>query len=443
VAALGATTQRGGVVRYRSIMAAVVAVAVTALSVSACKSSNNSGGGGTTGASGGGGGGGGSKTLTISTDLPMQGESADASKDTIRAINVYLNQINHKAGNYTISLKTYDDSTAAAGKWDEATCANNAQAHVANTNEVAVMGTYNSGCAKIQVPVLNAAPMLMISHANTNPGLTKKWDPGEPDKFYPSGKRNYARVITTDDYQGSAAADFASKDLKLKKCFVLNDNETYGQGVAQAFIDRAKTDGITILGNKAWDAKQPSYAAIFQNIKSMNPDCIYLGGIYDNNGGQLVKDKVSVLGDNTKVKFLAPDGFTGYPDLDKQPQAQGMYMTFAGLSTDQLVKGGGAAAQLISAYKQKYGSDPRTNYALYGVAAVQVILAAIAKSDGTRQSVVDQVFSGSGIDIPASQSVLGKEIKIDPQTGDTNNKDISVLLMKNNQESYFKAQPVT
>ena len=429
--------------RYRSIMAAVVAVAVTALSVTACKSSKSSSGGGTTGSTTAGGGGGSAKTLTISTDLPMQGASADASTDTIRAIQLYLDQINHKAGNYTIQLKTYDDSTAAAGKWDEATCANNAQAHVANTNEVAVMGTYNSGCAKIEVPVLNAAPMLMISHANTNPGLTKKWDPGEPDKYYPSGKRNYARVVTTDDYQGAAAADFASQDLKVKRVFVLNDNETYGQGVATAFVNRAKTDGLTILGNKAWDAKQPSYAAIFQNIKTMNPDMIYVGGIYDNNGGQLVKDKVSVLGDNNKVKFMAPDGFVGYPQLRAQPQAQGMYLSFAGLSTEQLIKGGGAGAQLISAYKQKYGSEPRTDYALYGVAAVQAILAAISKSDGTRQGVINQVFSGSGIDIPASQSVLGKEIKIDPQTGDTNNKDISILLEKNGQDSYLKAQPVT
>ena len=429
--------------RYRSIMAAVVAVAVTALSLTACKSSKSSSGGTTGSTSAGGGGGGSAKTLVISTDLPMQGASADASTDTIRAIQLYLDQVNHKAGNYTIQLKTYDDSTAAAGKWDEATCANNAQAHVANTNEVAVMGTYNSGCAKIEVPVLNAANMLMVSHANTNPGLTKKWDPGEPDKFYPNGKRNYARVITTDDYQGSAAADFASQDLKVKKCFVLNENETYGQGVAEAFINRAKTDGIQILGNKAWDAKQPSYAAIFQNIKTMNPDCVYFGGIYDNNGGQLVKDKFSVLGDNSKVKLLAPDGFTGYPDLDKQPQSQGMYMSFAGLATSELTKNGGAAQQLITAYKQKYGSDPRTNYALYGVAAVQAVLAAIAKSDGTRESVTNQVFTGSGIDIPASQSMLGKEIKIDPQTGDTNNKDISILLMKNNQETYLKGQPVT
>ena len=427
--------------RYRSIMIATLTVALTALSLSACKSSGN-GGNNTNNPSGGGGGGGGGKTLVISTDLPMQGESHDASTSTIDAINLYLDQVNHKAGGYTIQLKTYDDSTAAKGAWDEATCANNAQAHVANANEVAVMGTYNSGCAKIEVPVLNAAPMLMVSHANTNPGLTKAWDPGEPDKYYPSGARNYARVITTDDYQGAAAAQFAAHDLKVKRCFVLNDNQTYGQGVAKAFIDEAKNQGITILGNKAWDVKQPSYTAIFQNIKSQNPDCVYLGGIYDNNGGQVVKDKVSVLGDNTKVRLLGPDGFTGYPNLDKQAQAQGMYMTFAGLSTSELVKGGGAAEKLITAYKAKYGKDPASNYALYGVAAVQVILAAIAKSDGSRKGINDQVFGGEGIDIPKEQSVLGKEIKIDPKTGDTNNLDISVLFMKNNVEGFFKAQPV-
>ncbi len=111
---------------------------------------------------------------------------------------------------------------------------------MANASIVAVMGTYNSGCAKIIVPILNQdpdGPMLMVSHANTNVGLTKTWDPGEPEKYYPTGKRNYARVVTTDDYQGRAAAQFMAKDLGVKKCYVLNDNQTYGQGVAKAFDD--------------------------------------------------------------------------------------------------------------------------------------------------------------------------------------------------------------
>ena len=191
--------------------------------------------------------GGEAKSVVVGVDLPFQGASKDASDATWNAMQLYLEQQGGKAGKHTVTLKKYDDSTAAKGAWDDATCAKNAQDHVATANEVAVMGTYNSGCAKIEAPVLNAdptGPLLMISHGNTNPGLTKKWDPGEPEKFMPSGKRNYGRVITTDDFQGSAAAQFVAQDLQLKRCYVLNDNETYGQGVAKAFADEARRQGI-------------------------------------------------------------------------------------------------------------------------------------------------------------------------------------------------------
>jgi branched-chain amino acid transport system substrate-binding protein len=423
-------------------------VSIAATSAAACKSSGGGGGSTTSNSSAAAGGGSsasaGGKTLTVSTDLPLQGSNKDTEDSTNKMIALYLQQQGNKAGNYNIKLKTYDDSTAAAGTWDDATCTKNANAHVANTDEVAVMGTYNSGCAKLEVPILNQAspPMLMVSNANTNPGLTKAWDPGEPNKYYPSGKRNYARVVTTDDYQGTAAAAFASQDLKVKKCYIVNDNSTYGQGVARAFQDAAKKDGIQILGNDAWDSKAPDYQDLFQKIKQTGPDCLYIGGTYDLNGGQLVKDKVSVLGDNTKVKMIAPDGFTGYPELDKQPQSQGMYLTFAGLSSEVLLKQGGAGGKLLDAYKAKYGTPPVGSYPLYGVAAMQVILAAIAKSDGTRGSIVDQVFSGSGISIPADQSVTGKAIDINPQTGDTSAKDITVEIMKNNQETFLKSESV-
>jgi branched-chain amino acid transport system substrate-binding protein len=413
---------------------AVAAVAVAALALAAC------GGGSSSGGSGGGG-----TTLIISSDLPLQGSSKDASESTNNAIKLYLKEHGNKAGKYTIQFKPYDDSTAAKGQWDDATCSQNASKHVSTANEVAVMGTYNSGCAKLEVPVLNQdpkGPMLMVSHANTNPGLTKAWDPGEPNKYYPTGSRNYARVVTTDDYQGAAAADFLAKDKGIKSVYVLNDNQTYGQGVARSFVAQATKDGITVLGNDAWDAKATNYTSVFQGISAKKPDAIYFAGIYDNNGGQLVKDKVAVLGDNTKVPVMAPDGFTGYPDLNKLPQGQGMYLSFTGLSIDQLISTGGPAKTLLDDYQKEYGKPLATNYALYGVAGVQVILAAIEKSDGTRKSVRDQVFTGSGITIPASDSIIGKEIHIDPTTGDTNNKDITIEIIKNNAETFLKAQPV-
>jgi len=390
------------------------------------------------------------KTLIISSDLPLQGSSFDSNDSTNKAIELYLKQIGYKAGKYTVSFKKYDNATAAAGSWDAAKCAANAQAHVKNAAEVAVMGTYNSGCAKIIVPILNQdpkGPMLMVSDANTNPGLTKAWDPGEPDIYYPMGVRNYARVCTSDDNQGSAAAQFA-KSIGIKSVYVLNDTQTYGQGVARAFTAEAKKIGLTVLSSmpygEGWDSKQSDYTALMTKIKSLNPDMVYVGGIFDNNGGQLVKDKFNVLGDNTKVKFMGPDGFTGYPDLNKMPEAQGMYLSFAGLSTDLLLANDpkGAGAKFVASYKKSYGKDPVGSYPLYGVAAVQVILAAIAKSDGSRKGVTQAVFSGSGITIPKATSVLGKELKISTLSGDTLAKDITIEVIKGNEETTVKAWTV-
>ena len=391
-----------------------------------------------------------SNKLIISTDLPLQGSAFDSNDSTNKAIQLYLEQQGYKAGTYELAFKAYDNATAAKGSWDDAKCAANAQAHVANKKEVAIMGTYNSGCAKIIVPVLNqdkTGPMLMISNANTNPGLTKKWNEGEPDKYYPTGARNYGRVCTTDDNQGSAAAQFA-KELGIKSVYVLNDTETYGQGVAQAFVTEAKKQGIKVLSSgdsgEGWDKKQTDYTALFTKIKATKPDMVYFGGIFDNNGGQLTKDKVKVLGDNTKVKLMGPDGFTGYPEFNSLPEAQGAYLTFAGLSTDLLIANNptGAGAKFVEAYKAKYGKDPVGSYPLYGVAAVQVILAAIAKSDGTRKGVRDAVFTGSGITISANDSVLGKDVSLDPATGDTNAKDITIEIVKDNKETTLKAWTV-
>ena len=104
---------------------------------------------------------------------------------------------------------------------------------------------------------------------------------------------------------------------------------------------------------------------------------------------------------------------------------------------------GGPGAKLLESYKAKYGADPASSYALYGVAAVQVILAAIEKSDGTRKGVNAAVFTGDGITIPADTSVLGKEMKIDPASGDVNVKDITVEVIKGNAETFLKAESVS
>ena len=227
----------------------------------------------------------------------------------------------------------------------------------------------------------------------------------------------------------------------MKNCYIINDNETYGKGIAKVFEREAPKNGIKVLGNQSWDPKATNYISFFQGIKASNPDCIFFGGIYDAGGAQLIKDKVSVLGDNTAVKVIAPDGFTGFPDLNKTQQAQGMYLSFAGLSLDQLKAAGGPGAKLIEDYTKQYGQAPSSSYALYGVSAVQVILQALKNSDGTRKGVQQALFE-KGVTVPAAESVLGKDVAIDPKTGDVSAKDITIEVIKNNEETFLKVQSV-
>ncbi len=216
----------------------------------------------------------GSPQLLIATDLPLQGAGRAQLLAMQQAVQFVLEkQYKFKAGNFTVGYQGCDDSTAQTGAWDPAKCSSNARAYAAERSLVGVLGTFNSGCAKLIVPILNRAPggaVAMLSSANTNVGLTHAapWNsPGEPRIYYPTGVRNYARVAASDDYQGPAAADY----LKLKKkknVFIVHDNQTFGKGVAQAMQARAKKLGLKIAGFVPWDAKATSYEAIGEQIAS-------------------------------------------------------------------------------------------------------------------------------------------------------------------------------
>ena len=231
----------------------------------------------------------------IASDLPLEGSGRTQTSQMTRAIKFIFSQHGWKAGKYSLAYQSCDDSTAQAGKWDSGKCSANANAYAQNTVVIGVIGTFNSGCAEIIVPILNRAangPVAMVSPANTYVGLTHGGPgtaAGEPGKYYPTGKRNYARVVAADDYQGAADAILA-KSLGVKKVFILNDKEAYGLGVATNFKNAAKKLGIKIAGFTAWDGKASSYEALAVKIKASGAQGVFLGGLICENGGKLIKD---------------------------------------------------------------------------------------------------------------------------------------------------------
>jgi branched-chain amino acid transport system substrate-binding protein len=155
----------------------------------------------------------------------------------VKAIQYVLEkEYNFQAGKLKVGYQSCDDSTAQQGGWAQEKCTANGRAYANDRSVMGILGTFNSGCAKLIVPIVNRAPggpVAMLSSANTNVGLTHyaPWnDPGEPNIYYPTKIRNYARVANTDDYQGPFAADILKK-LKKTKVFILHDNQTFGKGL--------------------------------------------------------------------------------------------------------------------------------------------------------------------------------------------------------------------
>jgi len=394
-------------------------VAVLALAASGCggdDEESSDGGGATTEESSGGGGGNvealpsssctaleyegeGEPDVLLASDFPLQGSSRTQTIQIVEAIRYLLEQSNFKAGDHNVAYQSCDDATAQAGKWDSGKCSTNAQAYAGNEAVVGVIGTFNSGCAAIEIPVLNQAPgggVAMISPANTYVCLTEGGpgcDATEPDKYYPAGTRNYARVVAHDAYQGAAVAEFA-KEQGVTSVYILNDKEAYGLGVATNFRNAAESVGIKIAGFDAWDPKAAGYEALFRKIGQSDADAVFLGGLIDENGAQVIKDKVSVLGPNDgDVKLFAPDGFTTQQTIDEAPEAAaGMFLSVAGVPIDEFE---GEGAEFAEEFRPRLGGKPIDPYAIYGAQAAQIMLDAIAASDGSRGDVIAKMFEAN------------------------------------------------
>lgn len=340
-----------------SKVGALAAIAV--LAFSAC---------GTTGT-----GGGDKGTIQIWSELPRQGSGKGQTDTIVNAIKFAIDARGGKVDGWTIKYTDQDDSTAAAGKWTQERATAIATEAVTTADLVGYVGTFNSGAAKIVIPILCKAGIPMVSPANTYPGLTKPGlgEPNEPDIYYQGCQHNYYRVIPADDLQGDVGANWAKADLGVTSVYVIDDTEIYGKGLADVFDKVAGEIGLDVKGHDQAPGTSTDFKALAAKVAAAGPDLVYYGGITQNNAGQLWKDLREAM---PNVKLMGPDGI--YEDAfltAAGDAAEGTYLTFGGTTADQYT---GDAAKFRDDYKAKFGGD-LTVYTIYGYEAANVLLAAI------------------------------------------------------------------
>ena len=317
-------------------------------------------------------------TVRFAIELPQQGSEKAASDPIINGIKLAVKQAGNTAGGYTIEIPQsliLDDALNAVH--DPQTGANNMSKIVADESVVAVIGPLNSGVAKAQIPISNAAGLSQCSPANTNPDLTK----GAPAAQLRTKPNNYIRVVTTDDVQGPAASQYIYDTLAKHSVYIIDSTDTFGKGVADAFEKDFKARGGTVTKHDGAPKTTQDYVTLMTAAKAGNPEAIYFGGVTADGGARILLAAVQVgLGN---VPFVGPDGINDGSNITANSflnlagdKAAHSYSTLAGIGTFP------GKAKFDADYLAEY-KIAATGYAAQGFACAQVMIDALNRAAAT------------------------------------------------------------
>lgn len=330
--------------------------------------------------------------LLVVSDLPLRGEPAETTQLMVDAMEFVLRRRDFRAGDHRVGFQSCNQTVG--DELDEAMCRRNAQTYVETEDVVGVIGPFNSGCAFIQIPIVSrvgAGPLAMISPSNTAADLTRNVPGVESgDALYPDGVRSYARVVTHDQAQGAAAAYYAVRS-GARRAAILDQrgvDDPYVRGLTIPFVKAAGELGLQTTRFE-WE-RQESYRGLAASVAAARADVVYLVGFTELNAKRLVADLRAAL---PSVKLVAPDSFAaGGIAREFGSVGGGLRVTVPGIPPEELPPAGQKFVRDFG----KSASAARVEAGGFGAPeaaqATEVLLDAIARSDGTRASVVEELF---------------------------------------------------
>ncbi|MQS11768.1 branched-chain amino acid ABC transporter substrate-binding protein [Streptomyces kaniharaensis] len=405
--------------RHRSAVVVSIAV-IGALSLSACGSRGEKKSGD------GGGNGGSATTVTIGVDAPLTGDLSALGLGIRNSVELAVKKANeqNEVPGVKFQIKALDDTAKPAPGQQNATQL------VADNSVVGVVGPLNSSVAQSMQQIFNDANLVEISPANTGVALSQgeKWASGEKKRPF----KSYFRTATTDAVQGPFAAQFLVKDAKKTKVFLIDDQKTYGAGLAATFKGEFTKQGGTIVGEEHVNPDDRDFAAIVTKVKSSGAEAVYYGGEYPAAGPLSLQLKEA----GVAIPLMGGDGIQSGDFIKLNPKSQGDYATAVGLPVEQLP----TAAKFISDYKAAGYKDAYETYGGYSYDSAWAIIEALknvvtannGKLPGSpRAAVVDAVQKVS------FDGVTGK-VSFD-EFGDTTNKQLTVYTVKDGKWAVEKS----
>lgn len=337
--------------------------------------------------------------LLLASDLPLERGAREQTAQMAKAIAYVLQRHGFEAGRFTLGYRSCDDAAGRGAPAAPATCAANAAAFAADPRLVGVIGPFDSACAAAEIPVLNrapAGPLALVSPANTYTGLTRSAPgtaAGEPGLYYPTGKRNYVRLVAADDVQAAADAQLARR-LGVHALYLLDDGSVYGTGMAANVRAAAPRAKVAVAGAASWQAPPGGLAALAAAVASAKADGAFLAGVDPAAAGRVIRVLRARLGPDFRI--LVPYGLTPVAALVRAAgaAAEGVTVSAAGLPNGSLR---GAGRLFLAGLAARLGKEPDP-YAVYAAQAAELLVHAIATTTGTRAAVTAALLRAEGRD---------------------------------------------
>jgi branched-chain amino acid transport system substrate-binding protein len=305
------------------------------------------------------------------------------------AIDYVLRKHDFRAGRFRLGYQSSDDSTSQTGYPDSRKCTSNANAWVDHPLVIGVIGPYNSGCAISEIPIANKhGPLAIVSPTNSLDALTHSdplGPPGLPGQLYPTGSRNYVSVYPGDGLQATAMAKFARK-RRLSNVYVLYDDPGASGNTPPCTSRRRPADWGCALPDPALGThRKRDYRPLASRVAGSGASAVYLGASGDDpDTGSLIRALHDRLG--ARVKILAPETFIPVSLLFRYARsaARSLYISSPLSPSGPLGPGG---RQFRTGFAATQHGAPVNLAALYAAQATELMIDAIAHSDGTRRSV--------------------------------------------------------
>jgi branched-chain amino acid transport system substrate-binding protein len=335
-------------------------------------------------------------TLTVYSSLPFRGPYAEVSADVARAEKLALKEAQGRAGEFNVSYVSLDSADPKTGRWNPGLVAANARKAVQDRQTIAYLGELETGASAISVPILNEGGILQVSPRDTFGGLTARGARGEPEKYYPSGMRTFARMVPGDDQQAQEIVDGMRAD-GMKRIVLADDREVAGTSLGDRVARLARPAGIDVVRRERLDPDDDAKDGIEvpdglgRDVRDDKADGFFYGGTYRPFALEVLK---AVHAENPGVSLYGGDDLALAPALPEQ----------AGAAADQLMVTGVKAPRDAEAlgfarnFARTYGHQPHPQ-AVLGYQAMRLVLDAVRRSGAdaaSRHRVIREALKEAG-----------------------------------------------